>query len=86
VKGNNGKKDEIPEDTLTNLGEMAKEHCHSYCTSVWFELGKELMCWIRHQTKQQEEHICHYEIIKPFKMARRDFSNQVTKMHSNQAY
>jgi hypothetical protein len=27
AKGNKGKKEEIPEDILMNLGENAKEHC-----------------------------------------------------------
>ena len=51
--GNKGRREEIPKDTLVNLGETAKEHYSSYEASyVWFEMGK--LLWNRHQTIQEE--------------------------------
>jgi hypothetical protein len=40
IKGSKGKKGEIPEETLENLWTTAKQHCMSYETYVWFEMGK----------------------------------------------
>jgi hypothetical protein len=57
VRGNKGKKSEIPVKTLENLGKSVKEHYSIYETYLWFEMGK-LMWTTRHQT-MQEEHI-HY--------------------------
>jgi hypothetical protein len=81
LKGNKGKKGEIPEETLENLGSTAHQHCSSYETYVWFEMGK--LLWTRHRTVQ-EEHIRYLEnkIIKPFDMAIRDFYDRVVEMYS----
>jgi hypothetical protein len=81
LKGNKGKKGEIPEETLENLGSTAQQHCSSYKTYVWFEMGK--LLWTRHRTVQ-EEHIRYLEnkVIKPFDMAIRDFYDRVVEMYS----
>jgi hypothetical protein len=81
IKGSKGKKGEIPEETLENLGTTANQHCMSYETNVWFEMGK--LLWTRHRTVQ-EEHIRYLEnkVIEPFDMAIRDFYDQVAKMCS----
>eukprot|EP00557_Chaetoceros_sp_GSL56_P012168 CAMPEP_0176484630 /NCGR_PEP_ID=MMETSP0200_2-20121128/4560_1 /TAXON_ID=947934 /ORGANISM="Chaetoceros sp., Strain GSL56" /LENGTH=472 /DNA_ID=CAMNT_0017881123 /DNA_START=218 /DNA_END=1637 /DNA_ORIENTATION=- len=85
LNGDKGKRDEIPEDTLVQIGDTVREQCQSYETYVWFEMGK--LMWTRHRTVL-DEHIRYLEnkIIKPYDMAIRDFYDRVIEMYSYTYY